>query len=170
MVLDYSYNSISEGVPSVAPSIATMLSKNKSLLHVDLSFNNFTLSESKEIGEALKKNRSIYGFHFLGNCGYVDYKGFLKFDNENNNSATEHSHVKIQSFDVVHRRPKLKMTADSLKDVCWICEGWSTQEIHHHLDSPADKFAEIFLNFNGYRPTTIKVENGWIKYAEMFPP
>lgn len=87
-----------------------MLLKNKSLLHVDLSFNNFTLNESTEIANGLKKNRTIYGFHFLGNYGYVDAKGFLKFDETQESISAENGHVKIQSFDIVHKRPRIRLT------------------------------------------------------------
>ena len=123
-----------------------------------------------EIADGLKKNRTIYGFHFLGNFGYVDSKGFLKFDDSNTeNVSSENGHIKIQSFDIVHRRPKIKMGLEKLKDVCWICEGWSSQDIFHHLDT-VEKFAEIYLNYEGFQPKTLSVENGWIKLHEMFPP
>jgi len=29
------------------------------------------------VAEGLTKNKTIYGFHFAGNSGYVDSKGFL---------------------------------------------------------------------------------------------
>lgn len=32
------------------------------------------------ISESLNINKSIYGFHFYGNYGYVDNKGFLVFE------------------------------------------------------------------------------------------
>ena len=64
-----------------------------------------------EIANGLKKNRTIYGFHFVGNYGYVDSKGFLKFDDDEENTSAENGHTKIQSFDVVYRRPKIKLTA-----------------------------------------------------------
>jgi NLR family CARD domain-containing protein 3 len=30
-----------------------------------------------QLADALKSNRTIYGFHFTGNYGYVDARGFL---------------------------------------------------------------------------------------------
>lgn len=29
------------------------------------------------IGEALKRNKSLIGFHYAGNNGFIDSKGFL---------------------------------------------------------------------------------------------
>ena len=49
-----------------------------SLLHLDMSFNNYSLHESQMIANGIFHNHSIYGFHFSGNYGDVDCKGFLK--------------------------------------------------------------------------------------------
>jgi len=43
---------------------------------------------------ALEKNKSIYGFHFAGNVGYVDSRGFLVFEEENNDSLHSGIHIK----------------------------------------------------------------------------
>lgn len=59
-------------------TIGNVLTNNKVLVHVDFSGNNFNEEESKFIGEKLHKNKKIYGFHFHGNFGYIDSKGFLK--------------------------------------------------------------------------------------------
>ena len=51
------------------------------MVHLDLSNNSFSYDESQLIAENLNKyNKTIYGFHFIGNYGYVDNKGFLIFD------------------------------------------------------------------------------------------
>ena len=47
------------------------------LIHLDLSFNNFNLEESKIIQKSLLENHILFGFHFRGNYGFVDNKGFL---------------------------------------------------------------------------------------------
>jgi hypothetical protein len=49
---------------------------------MDLSSNFFSYEDCKTISESLKKNRSIYGFHFAGNYGYVDARGFLQIEEE----------------------------------------------------------------------------------------
>jgi hypothetical protein len=68
------------------PQLRQFFENNLSVVHLDLSVNNFTLSECKQIkdvhtfilSKALKQNHSIYGFHFAGNYGYIDAKGFLQ--------------------------------------------------------------------------------------------
>lgn len=64
--------------PSCAKSFGNVLAVNKNLIHVDVSDNNFNEEESTIISEKLHSNKKIYGFHFSGNYGYVDSKGFLK--------------------------------------------------------------------------------------------
>ena len=48
-----------------------------SLIHVDLSHNHIQMDDVEIIAEGLKINHSILGFHFAGNAGYVDMKGFI---------------------------------------------------------------------------------------------
>lgn len=56
--------------------------------HLDLSNNYFETESSLKIAEALKKNKSIYGFHYSGNAGYVDSRGFLMVDPSNSDDLT----------------------------------------------------------------------------------
>lgn len=56
--------------------------KNEKVIHLDLSSNYFTLDECRQIAEGINSNKSIYGFHFFGNFGYVDNRGFLILNNE----------------------------------------------------------------------------------------
>ena len=55
-----------------------LMMKNESgLLHLDLSHNHIKKAESKVIALGLKENSNIYGFHFNGNDGHINPKGFL---------------------------------------------------------------------------------------------
>ena len=45
---------------------------NERILHLDISNNSFTLEQSLEISTLLNLNKTILGFHFEGNYGYVD--------------------------------------------------------------------------------------------------
>lgn len=56
--------------------------KNEKVIHLDLSSNYFTVEECRQIAEGFNENKSIYGFHFFGNFGYVDNRGFLILNNE----------------------------------------------------------------------------------------
>ena len=71
-VLDFSWNSIGGGAPSVVPQILECFTVNDKIMHLDLSNNYFTYDESKSIAAGLENNHTIYGFHFTGNYGYVD--------------------------------------------------------------------------------------------------
>ena len=76
-VLDFSWNALGNGNPSVVPYILDYFKLPDRIVHLDLSSNHFSLEESKKIAEGLEHNHSIYGFHFKGNFGYVDTRGFL---------------------------------------------------------------------------------------------
>lgn len=49
------------------------------LVHLDLSFNNFSLIESQEIQKGISENKNVFGFHFEGNHPdfLVDHHGNL---------------------------------------------------------------------------------------------
>jgi len=64
------------------PQILEFLKKNEKVVHLDLSTNYFTLEECKQIADGINLNRTIYGFHFFGNFGYVDNRGFLVLNSE----------------------------------------------------------------------------------------
>jgi tRNA A-37 threonylcarbamoyl transferase component Bud32 len=46
---------------------ANMFKENKTLIHVDLSHNNFKKADCMIIDEGLKENHTIFGIHMLGN-------------------------------------------------------------------------------------------------------
>lgn len=79
-VLDLSYNSLGTCVVpdnTCVPSLCQLLETNKYLIHVDLSSNNFGYDDTVAISQSLEINKTIYGFHFAGNSGYVDSRQFL---------------------------------------------------------------------------------------------
>ena len=49
----------------------------KSIIHFDVSNNQFDEEEFEIISKDLYKNHSIYGFHYEGNYGHTDEKMFL---------------------------------------------------------------------------------------------
>jgi hypothetical protein len=51
--------------------------ENKTLIHVDISHNNFKKYEVFTIGEGLENNHSIMGIHMIGNEGTADSLGFV---------------------------------------------------------------------------------------------
>ena len=76
-VLDLSWNSLGLYNSPFAQYFADYISKDKALVHLDLSNNYFTKSAAITISKALEQNHTLYGLHFQGNVGYIDPKGFL---------------------------------------------------------------------------------------------
>jgi NLR family CARD domain-containing protein 3 len=77
-VFDYSLNQLGDsGELGCAKAIASCLKTNRTLQHVDISFNNFGKEATEVIAEGLEPNKHIYGFHYRGNYGWVNSKGFL---------------------------------------------------------------------------------------------
>jgi len=98
--------------------------EKKFLIHLDLSFNNFSLQESKIIQKNLTENHSLFGFHFRGNYGYVDNKGFLTIPDDFEKETMLYFAPKHRINGV---KPMKKYTGDytiKYKDQCWICAGW----------------------------------------------
>ena len=51
---------------------------NATLVHLDLSNNNLSLSLCVKFGEMIENNHSLYGLHMHGNDCYMDGFGFIK--------------------------------------------------------------------------------------------
>jgi len=85
-VLDLSFNRLSKGKYKIAENIQSFLIKNETgLLHLDLSYNQFEIEDSRLISLGLEENHLIYGFHFEGNAGNIDAQGHLIVENERKN-------------------------------------------------------------------------------------
>lgn len=78
-VLDLSFNSLGKSMNRItcAPQIGEFLSKDNEMIHLDLSNNQFNKYDSLIISQGLVPNKTLYGFHYTGNYGYVDSRGFL---------------------------------------------------------------------------------------------
>jgi hypothetical protein len=68
---------------SIATAWSTTFLMNKSLVHLDISHNNFQAEEIKVMGEGLNKNHTILGIHSSGNECTTDGLGFVnEFDTD----------------------------------------------------------------------------------------
>lgn len=135
--LDFSWNSIGNSL-EVSEKIAKILSKQQSLLHLDFSFNYFTIEESKFIAEGLQQNHYLLGLHMEGNNCSVDSNGFIICEP---NSSLLTTGLPIKRI-FKSQKPNSK---------CWVCEKWveSTLEISTHFSSPI--FIHIDIdNFSPY--------------------
>jgi hypothetical protein len=50
---------------------------NKTLIHFDMSYNNFKVGDIRHLGEALKQNHTLLGLHLMGNEARIDELGFV---------------------------------------------------------------------------------------------
>jgi hypothetical protein len=57
--------------------INSVLKENETLIHLDVSFCEIDEIDTKMISKALKNNHTLYGIHFQGNQGFIDFKGYL---------------------------------------------------------------------------------------------
>ena len=146
---------------------------NRTLLHADFSENNFSEEESKTIGEGLEKNKKIYGFHFSGNYGYIDSKGFLKVEQRDMTSLHSIMTQKINSYDIIFNRENIGFEPRKFKNVCWICEGWYEQVFKFNVPEPNPEGKNlVFLHFDfeEYEPRLINLTELNVKYKTMVPP
>jgi hypothetical protein len=44
---------------------------------LDISFCEIDEIDTRKIAKVLKNNHSIYGLHYQGNLGFIDFKGYL---------------------------------------------------------------------------------------------
>lgn len=151
-VLDLSWNILT--MKSCADAIAKVLKQDScSLTHLDLSFNNFSFKESEIIANGLLSNHQLYGFHFEGNFGYMNAKGFLIFPERCKKQQPidyqESRRIKgLKSFPIMYNSQMLqnKNRASSeeedeevpYKNCCWLCDGWHETVFELSLDELSD--------------------------------
>lgn len=107
-MLDISWNCIGQQKPgpvkpgkketrSVGQRWGEAFEVNKTLLHLDLSFNKIGVTDTTIMAEKIRENHTIYGLHFQGNCGRVDSLGFLHvIDSFNSNLMAQNVSRQIQ--------------------------------------------------------------------------
>lgn len=129
-VLDLSWNSLGLGASNFVNSFGEFVVKDKTLVHLDLSNNYFGKKDALAISASLEKNHTIYGFHFQGNVGYVDAKGFLVITDEGKEeSIVDNVQLSINGVKVLPETLKRYHNyVGEFKNVCWICEGWRPVE------------------------------------------
>jgi len=82
-VLDLSFNPLGSmhfQKVTCIKELSDAFKKNKTLLHLDISYCGFTREDLNIMNTGLKYNHSLLGIHMVGNQGGVDSLGFL---NEN---------------------------------------------------------------------------------------
>jgi hypothetical protein len=62
---------------NVPSFLCVVFRTNKTLIHLDISFCHFNNEDCSKLSTALEQNDTIYGIHFEGNMGYINYRGGL---------------------------------------------------------------------------------------------
>eukprot|EP00347_Sterkiella_histriomuscorum_P017828 403347825 len=107
----------------VGSDFCEMFKLNKTLIHLDLSHNNFNKTDCLSMELGLRENHSLLGLHMLGNEMNTNSQGFIKEDGQNDPSL---SHIisrispTLATGTISKAKVELKATSN-----CWICEGWS---------------------------------------------
>ena len=105
----------------MAQAIAQCFLNNKTLEHLDLSFNNFSKEASEIIAAGLEPNRTLLGLHFRGNYGYVNSKGFLVMSEREGTQLHSVDSFKIDGFNVTAPLMQNSLDSHNYRDACWIC-------------------------------------------------
>ncbi|EGR27628.1 leucine rich repeat protein [Ichthyophthirius multifiliis] len=184
-VIDLSHNGLGS-IPSLKCSLKIIQSCNvqgSGVRHLDLSYNQFKVSECQEMQQAIIPNKTIYGLHIEGNESHalVDSRGFLHIPD----SYILHQKKSLSSQQLYPRKienVKLKgfnkMQNFDCKQVdnCWICDGWF--EVKFEIkDTSSDLFGGepvfLHLDFDNYVPVYMDrdIENPNIfQVYRMCPP
>ncbi|KAL4482818.1 hypothetical protein ABPG72_022378 [Tetrahymena utriculariae] len=177
-VLDLSYNSL--GISNnqkcqFSKTFAKLIEKDSdcSIIHIDISYNQINFQETTIISEALKKNFTIVGFHFNGNCGFIDKSGFLIPTKDISNLLSP-LESQIQG---VKRVEQSNLMIEATQDYCWICQGWEEKKfIWRPLISGQIQAEPIYVHISTEQYTPKKLEkeiNGnlvYYVYRGMCPP
>lgn len=148
--------------PELSTSISEFLENNKTIVHLDLCSNKFRYEECKEIAEGLKKNHTIYGFHFEGNYGYIDSEGFLVIKDSFKDFSSEHHTRQINSIhrlDNFHKFYQQIEAADA-RNVCWICDGWIEMKFEYPREISENSTVFIHFKHEDYHPIYMRKMEG----------
>ena len=127
-------------------SLLVFISANTSVVHLDLSANKFTVLDSQFIALALTQNKSIFGFHFNGNFGTVNWNGQLYTNLKSKDLVYAHSKRQIHGF-----KPSKCVNSFAsnrilkFQNYCWICEDWRQIKLTVHKSSFC--FFPVFVHF-----------------------
>lgn len=100
-VLDLAWNSLGLSNSGFSTNFSEFIGSHNDLVVLDLSNNNLSKADAKNISEGLAKNHTLYDFMFQGNYGYVDTFGFLIVPDLFQNDLTT-QHITTHSAGSIH--------------------------------------------------------------------
>ena len=153
--------------------------KNTELLHLDISYNNISYIDAKEISEHIKDNHTILGIHVDGNNMWVDELGFVypieKKKYEQNYFANSQLYYRISEEHPLIKSNVLNTKKLRSKNNCWICEGWREVKFNYKPNNKqeeniTDSMASLHLNFENYKSYNMKLIHNNFLCHRMCPP
>ena len=164
--LDVSWSGLGKDI-STATCIAEALDKHQYLVHLDMSYNSFTMEECQVIDGGLKHNHSLLGLHMDGNECHVDSKGFIVPTQFPKLEPGHVSHRIITSSSKT-KRPKPK-TGN-----CWVCGEWVEMSFEWKAGESGeveDEPVYIHLDCDDYHHDLLeKVGQGLFQLTRAVPP
>ncbi|GMI13510.1 hypothetical protein TrLO_g6773 [Triparma laevis f. longispina] len=176
VTLDVSFNTLggsSKENPCVT-ALGKVFARNRTLKHLDCSYNHFTTKNTIELSKEMTKNHQLLGLHYEGNSGWVDSRGFLRCVQTN----IKKNNLDMGGFcGIVHlsgKGPKIKMPS------CWCCSSWVEETFEFNVaknggDEDQGLSEGVFLCLSidtpAYTPTRMMmVEPGLWRINRMLPP
>ena len=161
---------------SWAKSISQMFEQNECMIHMDLSHNNFSQEDWKEISIGLNKNKSVLGLHMSGNSKDTDALGFLtKQSNKDPGIAHIHTriHESLETGLLSEKKRQFKASSN-----WWICEGWQQTEFkfipRKSTEDIIDEFTPVYIHLecDDYEPDLMVRDpiSGYYSVLRMRPP
>ena len=151
-VLDLSWNILT--MKACADALVKVLKQDIcGLIHLDLSYNNFSVKEAQIISEGLFMNHQLYGLHFEGNFGYIDAKGCLivpnncrkknlgDYDNSRRIKGLKSYHLQnLQASKCEESNEEEDEDEEEIKykNCCWLCDNWREIVFELSLDELSD--------------------------------
>lgn len=143
--LDLSWNAMGrEDSLEVTKAMGEALNTNTKLMHLDISYNHFTIGECKLLGEGLLNNHTILGLHVEGNCCTLDSRGFLlPTSSELKGDSGHYFKRMIGSPKYIHHH---------VLQNCWVCEQWIEVKFNHNSDEQDLDPIFIHLECDNFEP------------------
>lgn len=146
-VVDLSWNCFSSSSrvsDSPVTSLCEMFIKNNTIVHLDLSHNNFSKEDLDKLNESLSQNHILIGLHLEGEMCSVDPQVYITpwdYSGKNDNKSKE-----LYWSSDTRRKPLWDVCPEDCyrnNTECWICGGWRPFRIKYTPDKSGPNAEEI---------------------------
>ena len=111
----------SQSNESCINELSEFFAKNSAVVHLDISYNNIGYADTVVLAQALIPNKTLIGFHYAGNSGYLDVRGFLIPEKVPKMISGALHKKRIDSVNFVCKTVR-DFRDTELRNNCWICE------------------------------------------------